>query len=276
MKFGIDKLKVLAYRIYSDFIRPSRLNEWHLFLQTVLDNGYEIHSVASFWDVLNSNQLSEKKKYFILRHDIDTDTSTARKMWEIEKQLQVTSSHYFRLSTIDISLMQEIDNYGGEASYHFEELATYAKTIGITDKEEVLGHLDIIRAMFKKNLEALREQTGIPMRTVASHGDWMNRQLGVTNCVILDDKNFRKELRLELEVYDPEFMNAVTSRHADAPYPVFWNPNNPLNAIQNQEKVIYLLVHPRQWRANILVNLIDNLYRVWEGVIFFFKTYWKN
>lgn len=265
------KLNTIAERVYSDFILPSRLHEWQLFLQTALDNAYEIHSVASFSTLLAGGRLG-RKKYLIIRHDIDTDITTAEKMWEVEKQLQIISSYYFRLSTLDIVLMQKIVKQGGEASYHYEELATFAKQKGITNKQDILCHLDTIRGIFKSNLESLRNQTGIAMHTVASHGDWMNRKLGITNCVILDDKDFRKELGIELETYDPGFMNFVTSRHADAPFPTFWKPENPVNALERQEQVIYVLVHPRQWRANIRVNAIDNLLRVWEGIVFFFKT----
>lgn len=197
-------------------------------------------------------------------------------MWEIEKAIGMQTSYYFRLSTFDIPMMQEIESEGGEASYHYEELATYAKRNGLGNRETVLSALDIIREAFVQNLIRLRKQSGIPMRIVASHGDWINRRLGLPNWVILKDPVFRQEVKVELEVYDREFMRFVTSRYSDAPYPTFWRPGDPLNSILAGEKVVYILVHPRHWQRNVPVNLMDDIGRLWEGIAFSFKSLAHN
>lgn len=191
-------IKQIANRIYTDFFLPDRLPEWEYFLCKAIENDYFICSIEEFQKKIRTNSVDKSKNYLIIRHDIDTDLSTAKKIWALEKKLKLFTSYYFRLSTINTPLMKDINDCGGEASYHFEELATYAKHKGFTNKKEALAHLDTIRGIFKKNLESLRMQTGAPMHIVASHGDWMNRKLGVTNCVILDDKVFRKDLGIEL------------------------------------------------------------------------------
>jgi hypothetical protein len=61
------------------------------------------------------------------RHDIDSDLRTARKMFALEVKHGVQASYYFRLSTLDYGFMRDIEAAGGEASYHYEEVATYAK-----------------------------------------------------------------------------------------------------------------------------------------------------
>mgnify|MGYP006145381963 CR=1 FL=1 len=64
------------------------------------------------------------------RHDIDTDLPTARRMFALEQKHGVRASYYFRLSTLDFGLMRDIERYGSEASYHYEEIATYANAVG--------------------------------------------------------------------------------------------------------------------------------------------------
>ncbi len=63
----------------------------------------------------------------MLRHDVDTDPGTAAAMWDIERELGVESSYFFRLSTLAPALMADIAAGGSEASYHYEEVATVAK-----------------------------------------------------------------------------------------------------------------------------------------------------
>ena len=114
-------VKKLWYRFYSDFLMPSRLHEYALLIEKSIDSGYEVHSVESFWDEIKKN-FAKTQKYLILRHDIDTDIKTANAIFNIEKSLGVKGSYYFRLNTLDIELMQRINEYGSEASYHYELL----------------------------------------------------------------------------------------------------------------------------------------------------------
>ena len=114
-------------RVFADFVMPSRLHEYRGLLQGALDAGYVITSIEQFWRSKAGPGPTPSNPFLILRHDVDTDPGTARKMFLIERDLSVVSSYYFRLSTIDARLMSEILDHGGEASYHYEELATVAK-----------------------------------------------------------------------------------------------------------------------------------------------------
>src|SRR5262249_31005457 len=141
--------------------------------------------------IKNNGEIESYKKYLVLQHDIDTDTTSAKAMWDIEKALGVKGSYYFRLSTIDICLMKEIEFSGGEASYHFEEIATIAKQKGLKSREHILSYMPYIRTEFEENLNSLRKKSGLPMKIVAAHGDFVNRKLRVFNWEILQDNNFR-------------------------------------------------------------------------------------
>ncbi len=266
------KLIGICHRIYSDFFMPSRLDEYRLILERALAHGYQVYSIERFWEDIKANNVEPGVNRLILRHDIDTDVSCAKAMWEIERSLGIFGSYYFRLSTLDYPLMLEIAEAGGEASYHFEEIATVAKQKGFSAKEQVYRDMPYIQELFKYNLGQLREKTGLAMHIVASHGDFVNRRLAAPNWLLLEDYDFRREMGVELEVYDQAFMRYVTSRHADTHYPKFWLPFSPVEAIDRGEPIIYLLIHPRHWRVNVRVNAADDAKRVWEAFKYRLRT----
>ena len=102
-------------RVYADYFQPSRMDEYKELLRALLLAGYKFHSIHSFWRLEHiPGGLAETGKYFVLRHDIDSDVQTAKKMWAIEKEMGIASSYYFRLSTIDITLMRDIDANGSD------------------------------------------------------------------------------------------------------------------------------------------------------------------
>jgi len=268
---GSDKLIRLWSRVYAEFLMPSRLSIHRDLLHEVLAQGYEICSVASFWDKIKSGQLEPDRKYFVLRHDVDTDVTAARSMWAIEQVLGVKSSYYFRLSTVDIPLMQEIERVGGEASYHFEELAAMAKERRHKSRADVLPKIPEMRERFKSNLNSLRNRSGLPMTTVASHGDFVNRKLGMCNWEILRDDRFRREVGVELEVYDEVFNRHLSGRYADTgSQPDPWKPEDPLRALATGAPAIHVLVHPGNWRANPKENLLNDIKRSLEGLRYWF------
>src|SRR5262249_47837366 len=101
MAMGITNIVGIWYRIYEDFFMPSRLEVYKKFLHDAIYYGYEICSVDFLWQkIKNNGEIESYKKYLVLQHDIDTDTTSAKAMWDIEKALGVKGSYYFRLSTI--------------------------------------------------------------------------------------------------------------------------------------------------------------------------------
>jgi hypothetical protein len=245
---------------------PSRLDAYRRLLERFLEAGYTIVPVESIWELISSSQLDGSARYLVLRHDIDTDPATARRMWEIERALGCRGSYFFRLTTLDIPLMKAIAASGSTASYHYEEIATIAKRRRLRSRDEALAHLAEAQGEFVRNLARLRTQTGLPMTVVASHGDFANRHLGLPNWELLVDRDFRRRAGVELETYDEAVMGHVTSRHSDTLHPRYWIPASPELAIDRSEPVIYLLVHPRHWRAARLVNARDDLGRVFETI----------
>jgi hypothetical protein len=78
--------------------------------------------------------------------------------------------------------------------------------------------------------------------------------------------DFRKKVDIEVEAYDEPAMKFVESRHSDTGYPIFWKPSHPASAIKNNARVVYILVHPRPWKAAMKEHLVDNIRRLYEQI----------
>lgn len=259
-------IKQIYRRIYSDYLMPNRFGLYRHIIEAALEKGYEHYTIYDFYKLMKSGNPTNKK-IFIHRHDIDTDPAGSRKYFEIEKSMGIKASYYFRLSTLDIKLMKEINNYGSEVSYHYEELATYCKQNKIKSSVEVNEHLEKIKIQFANNFKLLENKTGIKFRTVASHGDFVNRKLKLSNNYFLDT-DLREQLNIEAETYDPVFLNNYSATISDKEAPVYFSPMSPFDALDKNYPVIYLLSHPRQWRTNFLLNTKDNIQRLTEGIAY--------
>lgn len=253
------------HRLYSDYFLPNRLGEFEKLISTALEAGYTHVTIPEFYELIKSGSLDQSKKYFIHRHDIDTDVSTARSIFEVEQKCGIRSSWYFRLSTLNSKLMNDIRNTGSEVGYHYEELAQYCKDHRIKSQQGARNHFSDITGIFKKNFHTVEKKAGFKIKTIASHGDFVNRKIDLTNFSFIT-RELMDELGIELECYDDVLLKNYGTILSDYHYPIFYKPRNPLDCIKEGHKVIYLLSHPRHWRATFWANTKDNLQRLIEGI----------
>lgn len=257
-------MKTVLDRIYSDYAMPSKLAEHEAVILAASAAGYAQLAVRDFLPTL-SKVNAPTQRVLIHRHDIDTDLRTARKLFELEKRHQIRSSFYFRLSTLDFDLMDEIEAYGSEASYHYEELATFAKRNRLKQAAEVLGRLGDIKEEFVHNFLSIEKKLGRKMTTVASHGDFANRRLNLYNTIILDDTSVRKRCGIVCEAYDAALMSHTDVYISDRPHPQYFFPVAPRQALGRHAR-IYLLTHPRQFETNWTENTKENLSRLYQSL----------
>lgn len=254
-------------RLYNDFFRPSKEGEYEQILKAARDNGYEFHTVVSFENVV-ANGVEPYKKYLILRRDIDTaDSKILRKMLALERKYGARATYYFRWNTIDVKLMRVIAETGGEASYHYEEIATYCYKHRIKTKDAMILHIEDIRDLFIRQYVKFKEKTGQPCLTIASHGEFVNLKLRVQNTLLIDER-VRKETGILREAYDEPHMKLLTCRIADQVEMDKFN-GKAIAAIERGEPVLELLTHPRQWNSPVWVNLKEELNRACKEI------YWR-
>lgn len=257
-------MKTLLNRIYSDYLMPSRLREYETLLLRAGQAGYQQLSVRSFF---RCAQLSNgaTSKALVHRHDIDSDLRTARKMFALEVKHGVSASYYFRLSTLDFGFMRDIEAAGGEASYHYEEVASFAKRHHLRSAEQVRQHFPQIREEFVRNFMRISEGLGLRMSTVASHGDFANRRLKVINHELLHDEALRLRCGIECESYDNELLRHFDLYISDRPHPEYYYPLSPIEALGRHDRICFL-AHPVQWETNWLESARCNMVRLAEEV----------
>ncbi len=259
------KLKRIKNRIYEDYFMPSRLNEYKLFLIRLKEQEYKFITFRDYIKKFHNNSI-DNNKYFIIRHDIDTDISTAKEFFEIEKKYGVKATYYFRLSTLGVDFMKEIESYGSEASYHFEEIATFAKENHIKSKDAILKEMPSIKKLFNKNFKTIESRLDFKMETVCSHGDFVNRKLNIINNEITKDITLRKELGILAETYDEDIMNSFDLYLSDGKYPTSYKAEDILDDCKDKI-TICMLTHPRKWRSSIYHNTKENIKRIYEDFI---------
>lgn len=251
-------------RLYNDFFRPSKEGEYERILSIAREKGYEFHTMLSFEKVIGEGR-REKKKYIILRRDIDTaDFKILRKMLELEKKYGARATYYFRWNTINVQLMKDIAEAGGEASYHFEEIATYCLKHRIRTKEVMWQHIEDIRNIFIRQYAKFKEKTGQPCQTIASHGDYVNSKFQVQNTELINER-VRNACDIRREAYDAAHMNMLTCRIADQKEMELFT-EKAIAAIERGEPVLELLTHPRQWNSPVWVNLKEEIGRLAKGL----------
>jgi len=95
MKF----LKKFSY-LLKYYISDKRIKLYKKFLIHGLNNGYKFCSVFDSIEELNK----KTNKLICLRHDVDEISPGTLKIAKVENELGLTSTYYFRCSTIDYIL----------------------------------------------------------------------------------------------------------------------------------------------------------------------------
>jgi hypothetical protein len=253
-------------RLRRDYLRPGRLEEFSRLLCCSLDLGYETMTLSAFAELAAAGEVTIRGPILLIRHDIDSDVSRARRMWQTERELGVVGSYFFRRSTWNVTLVRELSSTGFEVGYHYEELATLVKERGAATAAAARALIIPARERLRTSLAELRATTGLPLDVLASHGDFANRAVGVSNVELLADRAFREEIGVRLEAYDIE--DHVDARSTDAASPKDWWPYDPLEALRRGERVVQVLVHPRAWGAAPVENARADLDRLRDAVVY--------
>ena len=148
--------------------------------------------------------------------------------------------------------------------YHYEEIATYCKKNRNISVNFVNERLDDIKKNFIENVNFFEEENNIKIFSVASHGDFVNRKLGLTNCILMDN-DIRKKTGINIEAYDEKIEGKIDFRSCDKMYPYFWI-KDPKEAIEKQCQKVLLLIHTRWWGRAPLSRLKEDFFRIIESI----------
>lgn len=127
------------------------LRAYKSLLCALIDNGFNFQTFSSFL----SNPLDH---VIILRHDVDNRPSHSLRFAQIEADLGIIGSYYFRAvpESWNEEVIKEISALGHEIGYHYENLTTQGG--------------DMVKAIadFESNLSALRQLADV--KTICMHG----------------------------------------------------------------------------------------------------------
>jgi hypothetical protein len=156
----------------------SRWPEYRRFLASVQDHGYRLVPLEQW---VRNGTAEEGERVMIMRHDVDQHPRSALTMAEIESDLGVRSSWYFRWRTAHPTVVADLREKGFEIGLHYETLTRRALQGAIADPESEQA-LSSSRSELRKEIAAFERIFG-PIHSVVPHGD--SRVPGVLNAELL-------------------------------------------------------------------------------------------
>ncbi|MBC8179926.1 hypothetical protein H8E88_02270 [candidate division KSB1 bacterium] len=106
---------------------------------------------------------SPRDRFVILRHDVDKLPENSLLTAQIENDLGIKGTYYFRAvpESYDEKIIRQIAELGHEIGYHYENLTT------------TKGNLQLAIEDFRSNLEMLRKL--YPVKTICMHGSPLSK-----------------------------------------------------------------------------------------------------
>ena len=128
------------------------IKKYKELISALKDAGYEFVTYAEYCEGLRADKL------VVMRHDVDRSVERARRLAEVELEVGVKASYYFRDKFINENSddIRYIESLGHEVGYHYEDL--------VMEK----GDVDKAYARFMRNIEKMRQVADV--RTITMHG----------------------------------------------------------------------------------------------------------
>lgn len=130
-------------------------------------------------------------KTIILRHDVDLLPQNSLRFAQIQNELGIKGSYYFRAvpESWDEAVIKEITALGHEVGYHYEDLSLAANSLQVRSRKNVVSskskeetEAQVLKEgirLFETHLEALRKL--VPVKTICMHGsprsNWDSKDL---------------------------------------------------------------------------------------------------
>jgi len=254
---------LLKYGGRLDLMRDFTIKKYEELCSVLLKHGYVPFTVFSYLSCSCENE--DFDKVVILRHDVDRKAVNALKMAEVENELGIQSTYYFRYPyTFNSVLVKKVSDLGHEVGYHYEVLS---KTKGNYEKAITL---------FEYELGLCREISDV--KTICMHGSPLSRYDNRDLWKKYDFKRFGIIGEAYLSVKEVSYFSD-TGRS--------WNLKNKLRdfilgddvgnlvAVNTTDELIkfiksrnpkklYILVHPERWALSnpewLYGWIMDNLF----------------
>lgn len=230
------------------------LEKYEELCLSLIESNYEILTVYSY--LQNKSNLINRKKFAILRHDVDRLPGHALKMAKLEKKLGIQSTYYFRFPyTFRPEIIKKIYNMDHEVGYHYEVLT------------KARGDFKKAIELFEYELNKFRKL--VEVKTICMHGAPLYRY---DNRDLWKKYNFR-----DFGIVGEAYLSVDNLNYfSDTGRTWSWKskgrdrlPNinstieicktdELISLVKKQElKNVYILVHPERWSSNITEWFFD-------------------
>jgi len=151
-------------------IRDFTLSSFRSLVESLLSQGFVFLDLESFIG-------SDDRKKVFLRHDVDRYTMQVARFAELEQELGICSTYYFRMpqSYQHREIIKAVSVHACRVGYHYEDLSASR------------GNLPLAISSFEKNLSYLR--TLAPVNSICMHGNALST---VNNLGLWKAHDFRK------------------------------------------------------------------------------------
>jgi hypothetical protein len=193
-------------------------------------------------------------RLLVLRHDVDRDARSAWRMSQLEQQLGIRSTFFFRWCSFDIRIISLLRKAGFTVGLHYETLTRFARTHGFSRPEDITESvLEACRDILMQEIQRFAELTGDCTIAVA-HGDSIAHAIGSRNDALLDSQDLTR-FGLRWSADDKRTRPAFDCWVSDGDgRETYWNagPTMP-EALAAGHRAILLNTHPHHWRAGATV-----------------------
>lgn len=245
--FGSDNIRHFdktKFFVAKTIFLNDRLKAYKRYLLAAKKFGYKLCSMQEFW-----HERFGTNSHFILRHDVDDLIPATRKMFELEKELGVHSTYYFRWSTIDGDLIKDMLEAGFEVGLHYETVASYIRKNPLVRKENL--PVPEMRETLKEEIRKFKSEYNPNMVSCCSHGAKENIDFKVSSNVLLEGVDY-SEFGILFEAYDKEMYEKCNIYHimdGNIRHNFgFSYKSNPLDGICEGAQNILFLAHPVHWK----------------------------
>jgi len=197
--------------------------------------------------------------FCLIRHDVDRRPNKALQMAQLENQMGIRATYYFRAKkhVFKSRIIQEISNLGHEVGYHYESLS------------DTKGHLPRALKDFEFHLDRFRKI--VPVKTVSMHGRplkpydnrdlWRNAQ---NHDLLVGKYSIYGEVYLDLDYRNVAYLNNTgrnwTSDRSNirdqTKYGIrlsFNSGDEVLNYLSTTpDPRMVFQIHPERWAANMI------------------------
>lgn len=225
------------------------LEKYRKLCNILIESGF---STLTVYDYLDGGS-TRHGKAVIVRHDVDRTILNALRMAELEHELGICSTYYFRYPhTFIPDTIRSIREKGHEVGYHYETLS------------KARGDVALGIDLFQKELARFREIPGCEIRTICMHGSPLSRYDNRDLWKKYDFREFDVAGEAYLSMTGREFIyltdtgrtwaaknsvrDMMPGKEGDPSVETTDDLIDWIRSVKND--VLYLTVHPERWAAS--------------------------